>query len=409
MASLWRDFRYAGRALAKRPGFTAVVVVTLALGIGANSAIFSVVDALLLRPLPYPQPDRLAVVWLHSPAIGIARDWPSPGEYIDVQNENHSFQQMALAKPRPLILSGREQAEQVNSVQTQQVNSVQTQSNLFNMLGAKPQLGRLLSPDEDKPGAPPVAVLSDSFWKRSFGSDSGIVGKSATMNGTVYTIVGVLTPDFMLDSEVMTPEVHMDTFDVFLPLPLAADAASKRDDENYNIIAKLKPGVSVREAQADIDRVATHIRQKDKRGSSFGMDVVSLRDQVVGDVRRALLLLFLSVGLVLFIACANITGLLLTRAAGREKEMAIRTALGADWQRLARQLLAESILLAAVGGAAGLLVAELGIALLRAMNPGNVPRLHDIAINGSVLAFTATFIPAWRATKVDPSLVLREE
>jgi predicted permease len=386
-----------------------VILASLAIGIGANSAIFSVVDSLLLRPLPYPQPDRLAAVWLHSPAIGIFRDWPSPGQYIDIQNENHSFEQMALAQSRTLTLTGREQPELVDGMRTQ--------SSLLNMLGAKTLLGRLLLPEEDKPGKPAVAILSDRLWKRSFSSDPNIVGKTITLDGEPFAVAGVLQHGFMLNAEVMPSEGPMDKIDVFLPLPLGADAVSKRGDENYNILVRLKSGVSMQQAQADIGVIASRIREKDKRGVSFGMHVVGLQEQVVGDVRRALLVLLGSVALVLVIACANVASLLLTRAAAREKEVAIRTALGAGWQRLSRQLLTESILLGVLGGAAGLLVARASLYIVRTMNPGNIPRLEDIAINGSVLAFTfglslVTGIlfgvaPLWRAIKVDPNASLR--
>jgi predicted permease len=409
MHTLFQDLRYALRTLRKNMMLTLVVVASLAIGIGANSAIFSVVDALLLRPLPYPHPDRLAAVWLHSPAIGILRDWPSPGEYIDVQNENHSFEQMALAQSRTFILTGREHPERIDGLRTQ--------SSLLDMLGAKPLLGRLLLPEEDKPGKSDVAVLSERIWKRLFNSDPGIVGKTIVMNGNPFIVVGVLQHGFMLNAEVMPSEGPMDKMEVFAPLPLGADAVKSRGDENYNIVVRLKPGVSVKQAQADIDVIASRIREKDKRDASFGMHVVGLQEQVVGDVRRALLVLLGSVGLVLLIACANVANLLLTRAAGREKEVAIRTALGARWQRLARQLLTESILLGVLGGAAGLLVARLSLSVVRTMNPGNIPRLEDIAINGAVLMFTfavslATGIlfgiaPLWRAIKVDLNTSLK--
>jgi predicted permease len=407
---IWfQDFRFACRMLRKNALSTGVILVSLAVGIGANSAIFSVVDALLLRPLPYPQPDRLAAVWLHSPAIGILRDWPSPGQYIDIQNENHSFAQMALAQSRTFTLTGREQPERVDGMLTQ--------GSLLEMLGAKTLLGRLLLPEEDKPGKPAVAILSDRLWKRSFSADPEIVGKTITLDGKPFAVAGVLERGFMLNAEVMPSEGPMDKVDVFLPLPLGADAASRRGDENYNIIVRLRPGVSVQQAQADIDVIANRIREKDKRDRSFGMHVVGLEEQVVGDVRRALLVLLGSVALVLLIACANVANLLLTRAAGREKEVAIRTALGAGWQRLARQLLTESILLGVLGGAAGLLVARASLYVVRTMNPGNIPRLEDIAINGSVLAFTFILslgtgilfgvAPVWRAVKIDPNASLK--
>ena len=404
-----QDFRYALRTLRKNAGLTVVMAASLAIGIGANSAIFTVVDALLLRPLPYPQPGRLAAVWLHSPGIGILRDWPSPGQYIDIQNENHSFERMALAQSRNFTLTGRDQPERIAGMRGQ--------SALLEMLGAKPLLGRILLPEEDKPGKPAVAILSDRVWARLFSSDPAIVGKSITLNGNPFTVAGVLQRGFMLNAEVMPSEGPMDKVDVFLPLPLDADAVKRRGDENYNILVRLKPGVSVQQAQADIDVIASRIRQKDKRDQTFGMHVVGLQEQVVGDVRRALLVLVGSVGLVLLIACANVANLLLTRAAGREKEVAIRTALGAGWQRLVRQLLTESILLATLGGAAGLAIAEASLYVVRSMNPGNIPRLEDIEINGAVVAFTfavslATGIlfgmaPVWRAVKVDLNTSLK--
>jgi predicted permease len=403
MNPLLQDFRYALRMLRKNLGLTTVVVLSLAIGIGANTAIFSVVDALLLRPLPYPQPERLAAIWLHSPGIGIFRDWPSPGQYIDIQNENHSFEEMAIARLTSFTLTGLDQPERVEGMRAS--------SSLLPMLGAKVLLGRLLLPEEDKPGKPQVALLSYRLWRRLFNSDSQILGKSITLSGSQFTVAGVLRPEFRLNSEAMPAEGPMDRADVFLPLPFGADAAQRRGDENYNVMVRLKPGVSVQQAQADIDVIAARIRQKDKRDRTFGMTVVGLQEQVVGDVRRALLVLLGSVALVLLIACANVANLLLTRAAGREKEIAIRTALGASGLRLLRQLLTESVLLAVMGGAVGLAIAKWTLYVVRTINPGNIPRLEDIAINGSVLAFTLGIsvgtgvlfglAPAWRAMTLD--------
>ena len=412
-----QDFRYALRTLRKNITLTLVIVVSLAIGIGANSAIFSVVDALLLRPLPYPHADRLAAVWLHSPAIGILRDWPSPGQYIDVQNENHSFEVMALAQSRNLVLTGRDQPVRIGAMRTQ--------SSLLEMLGARPLLGRLLLPEDDRPGKAPVVILGERVWRRLFNADPQILGKTIVLNSNqftvlndnAFTVAGVLQAGFQLNAEVMPSEIPMDKMDLFLPLPLGADAEKNRGDENYNMIVRLKPGVSVEKAQADMDVIASRIREKDKRDASFGMHVTGLQEQVVGDVRRALLVLLGSVGLVLLIACANVANLLLTRAAGREKEVAIRTALGAAWQRLAHQLLTESMLLGLLGGAAGLLVAQLSLYVVRTMNPGNIPRLEDIAINGPVLAFTFVVslltgglfgvAPVWRAINVDLNTSLK--
>jgi predicted permease len=278
-------------------------------------------------------------------------------------------------------------------------------------------LGRVLLPEEDKPGKPAVAILSYRLWRRLFNSDSRIVGKSIRLNGEPYMVAGVLRPEFLLNSEAMPAEGPMDKVDAFLPLPLGADAAQRRGDENYNVMVRLKPSVSVQQAQADIDIIASRIREKDKRDRTFGMTVVGLQEQVVGDVRRAVLVLLGSVALVLLIACANVANLLLTRAAGREKEVAIRTALGAGGLRIARQLLTESVLLAIMGGAAGLAIAKWALYVVHTINPGNIPRLEDIEINGAVLAFTFGIsvvtgvvfglAPAWRAIRVDVNTSLK--
>jgi len=408
MNSTLQDFRYALRMLRKNLGLSAAVVLSLAIGIGANTAIFSVVDALLLRPLPYPEPERLANIWLHSPGIGIFRDWPSPGEYLDLRNENHSFEEMAIAQPGPMILTG---LTLTNVDQPERIDGIRTSWALFHMLGAKPLFGRLLLPEEDQPGKPPVVILSYRFWRRLFGSDPQIAGKSLTLNGKQYAVAGVLRPDFKLNSEVMPAEELTDKLDVFLPLPLNNDPSERRGDENYNVMVRLKRGVSVQQAQADVDVIASRIRQKDKRDRTFGMSVIGLQEQVVGDVRRALLVMLGAVAAVLLIACANVANLLLTRATGRQKEIAIRTALGVSARRMVRQLLTESLVLSLIGGAGGLAVAEWTLYVVRRMNPGNIPRLEEIHINGAVLAFTFAIsiltgllfgiAPAWRALNVD--------
>ncbi|MBS1855930.1 MAG: ABC transporter permease [Acidobacteria bacterium] len=404
-----QDLRYAFRMLRRAPGLTLVMVLSLAIGIGANTAVFSVVDALLLRPLPYPEPQRLAAIWLHSPGIGIFRDWPSPGQYIDLKTENRSFEEISISRLTSWTLTTADKAYRIDGMRTS--------SNLLRMLGARPLLGRILLPEDDVPGKTPVAVLSHASWQRLFNSDPGIVGGSITLNGNPFVVAGVLRPEFKLDSEVMPAEGPMDKMDLFVPLPLGADAVRRRGDENYNLVARLKPGVTLAQAQADVDAIASRIRTKDKRDRTFGMTVIGLQEQVVGDVRRTLLVLLGSVILVLLSACANVANILLTRAAGRQKEIAIRTALGARWQRVVRQLMTESLLLALMGGAAGLVLAEWSIRAMRSIHPGNIPRLGDISIDGGVLAFTFAVslitgllfgvIPAWRTIRVDLNTSLK--
>jgi predicted permease len=397
------DIRYALRMLRKNAGVTAVIVLSLAIGIGANTAIFSVVNALLLKPLPYPDPDRLAILWLRSPGVGIPQDWPSPGQYIDLQTQNHVFEEMAIAIGAVLTLTGRDQPEHIEGIRTS--------STLLHMLGAKPLLGRVLLPEEDKPGKPPVAILSYALWRRLFNAGRQVVGKSITLNGSQFTVAGVLRPEFLLNQEVMPTVAAISKMEIFLPLPFGADAVRRRGDENYNILARLKPGVTMEQAQADVSIIAARIREADKRDRTFTISVVPLLEQVVGNVRRAVLVLLGSVTLVLLIACANVANLLLSRAMGREKETAIRTALGAGWQRLVRQFLTESILLGLAGGAGGLLIAWWSLYLARTINPGNIPRIGEIAIDGGVLAFTFAVsvatgivfgaVPAFRASRVD--------
>ncbi len=254
MAAILQDFRHALRTLTRSPGLTLVIVASLAIGIGANSAIFSVVNALLLKPLPYPEPDRLAVLWLRSPGINIPQDWPSPGQFIDIRTENQSFAEMSISQGGGGTLLGRDQPERVEVLRTS--------SSLFHLLGASPLHGRLLLPEDDVPGKAPVVVLSYGFWRRSFNADPGIVGQSITLNGVVagsgeaknqFTVVGVLRPEFMLNGEVMQTVGGTVRMDIYLPLPLGADAVNRRGDENYNLMARLKPGVTMAQAQADVD------------------------------------------------------------------------------------------------------------------------------------------------------------
>jgi len=423
MTDFLQDIRYALRTFRRTAGLTMVIVASLAIGIGANTAVFSVVNALLLKPLPYPNPDRLVVLWLRSPGINIPQDLPSPGQFIDVKNENRSFSEMSISQGRSGSMTGR--GGETPFAEPQRVEVLRTSSSLFHLLGAKALYGRLLLPDEDLPGKAPVVVLSYAFWQRALNGDRSIVGKTIALNGfssprdstNQFQVVGVLAPDFLMNAEIMPTVGSIQQMDLFLPLPLGADAVNRRGDENYNLIARLKPGVTMAQAHADVAAIAARIREKDKRDRTFTIDVVSLVESVVGNVRRAVLVVMGSVTMVLLIACANVANLLLTRATARQKEIAVRVALGARWQRLVRQLLTETTLLGLMGGVAGLVVAALALQTIRAIHPGNLPRLDAISLDGRVLAFTFAvsiltgvlfgLAPALRAARVDLNSTLK--
>jgi predicted permease len=294
---------------------------------------------------------------------------------------------------------------------------LRSSSNLFTMLGAKPLLGRVLTAGDDKPGQTPVAILSHGLWKRHFGGDPNIVGRNLTINRNVVTVAGVLRPEFLLNHEVIPTVGAIEKMDLYLPLPLGADAQQNRGDENYNLVVRRKAGVTWASAQADVDAIASRIREIDKRDPTYGMTVTPLLEQVVGNVRQAVLVLFGAVTLVLLVACANVANLLLARAASREKELAVRTALGAARGRLIRQLLTEALTLSMLGGVAGLGVAAATLWAVRAINPGNIPRLEQIGLDARVLAFTLAIAvvtgivfglaPALRVRRVDLNTALK--
>jgi predicted permease len=409
MATILQDLRLAWRLILRNPGLTLVIILSLGLGIGATTAVFSVSSALLLRPLPYPQQDRLAILWLRSPGIGIPQDWPSPGQFHQIRAQNNVFDEMSLAIGGSVNLTGQAQAERVDAISTT--------STLFDLLGGKPLLGRVFLPTDDAPGKPKIAVLTYGFWQREFGADPQILGRNLTLNGDPYTVVGVLRPEFIFKNELMPGVGEIKQAEIFLPLEKDAYDTNNYGDENYNILARLKPGVTMRAAQADISLIAARIREEKHRDPTFTISVVPLLDQVVGSVRRSLLVLLGAVALVLLISCANVANLLLARAGARQKEVAIRAALGAGWLRMVRQLLTESILLGVLGGAAGLAIAAASLFAVRTINPGDIPRLAEISIDLRVLAFTAPvsiltgiifgLAPALRITRVDLNSALK--
>ena len=414
MSILLRDVRHALRALAAAPAFTVTAILSLAIGIGANTAIFSIVDGLLLRPLPYKDAGRLVILWNRSPGLNITEDWFSTAQYFDIKNGHHGFEQVAIAIGGNYNLTG--------SGEPERVGTIRVSSSLLPMLGQRAALGRLFVPDEDVPGRTATALLSYGTWARRFGSDPGILGKKIMLNGVAYEIVGVMPRSFSLPREVMPTLDGAEQAEILLPLPMPANAAQNRDHEDYNILGKLKPGVSVEQAQAEMDTITARLRHEfpevypPNGGLTFG--IVPLLEQVVGNVRRTLYLLLGAVGFVLLIACVNLANLQLSRAVARQKEIAVRTALGASRGRIVRQLLTESVLLAFTGGALGIAVAFLALHWVRLLGPQSVPRVNDVDIGLAALAFTFMvcvlsailfgLAPALRASRLDVQAALQD-
>ncbi|MGH9970956.1 MAG: ABC transporter permease [Pyrinomonadaceae bacterium] len=407
MERLFRDIRFGFRSLLKRPAFAAIAVGTLALGIGANTTIFSVVNAVLLRPLPYPSSDQLVVIWGKLPTHGLNKLSVSPAEFVDYRNRNHTFSAIATYSSIGRNLTGAGEPERLNVTFVTE--------DFFSVLATRPQTGRTFLHDEDQPGHNHVAILSHSLWQRHFAGDQSIVGRSVMLDGVSHEIIGVMPAGFQFpDSETQ----------IWKPMAFDADDLSEnnRGSHYLDLIARMKPGVTLAQAQADVGSIAAQMQREHldhyEEGSGWGASVVGLHKEIVGDVRPALLVLFAVVGFVLLIACANVANLLLARAAAREREIAIRTALGAGRLQILQQLLVESLLLSLAGGAIGILIAVWGKDLLTALNPASLPRINEIHVDGRVIAFTFAvslftglvfgIIPALQASKLNLSESLKE-
>jgi putative ABC transport system permease protein len=372
MNTLWQDMRYGFRMLWKKPGFTIVAILALALGIGANTAIFSVVNAVLLRPLPFADPERLVIVWMDNRQMGMKEDIHSYPNFLDYREQNKVFESMAAYRPASLNLTGTGEPERV-------MGAAST-ADFFNVMRVAPVAGRVFTAEEDQTGHDSVIILSHGLWQRRFGGDKTIVGQSVALTGASRTVVGIMPPDFRFPSK--------DT-EFWIPLAPPAQLKDSRSAFWLNVIGRLKPGVTVEQARAEMDTISKRLEQQyPDINTNFGTNLVPLREQTVGPVRPALLVLLGAVAFVLLIACANVANLLLGRAAAREREFAIRIAMGAGRGRIIRQLLVESLLLAFFGAALGIMFALWGLDALKMLMPPDMPHLDLIGIDGRVLAFT---------------------
>ena len=395
-----RDSRHAVRALLRTPAFTAIAALTFALGIGVNTAVFSVFNGVLLRPLPYPEPDRITMVWMDNRLQGIKEDITSWPNYRDWRDQSSSFAAMAGFSGTAFNLTGAEEPERLQGAQTT--------ANFFDVMGVRPLIGRLYTEANETPGNDGVVLISYGLWQRRFGGAGDVLGKTMTLNGRAFEIIGVMPGTLQVPAEAQ------------LWKPLAPDEGTRNARGAFwlPVIGRLKAGIPVEQAQTEMTGIATRLEQTYPSNQGFGINVVPLHRQLVGDIERSLVVLLASVGFVLLIACANLGNLMLGRTAARRKELAIRTALGANRAVLVRQIITEAFVLAAIGGALGLMFAYWATRLFVRIGGDSIPRPDAIAIDGRVMLFTlaiavvaallAGIVPALQASRPAVVDTLRE-
>ncbi len=410
MQTLLQDLRYGVRMLLKHPGVTAVAVITLALGIGANTAIFSVVNAVMLRPLPYQSPERLVSLWENVPVHGKWR--VTPANFLDWKKQNTSFAQLAAFGFSSMTLTGAGEPEQLQG----------TRASLgyFDVVGVQPMLGRSFLPEEHEPGKGQVVILGESLWQSRFGGNRDLLNKSITLDGNSYTIVGVMPsgiyPSWPTTAGRLTLDETQQQY--WLPMSFTAQWAGVRTSHVLGVIGRLKPDVTLGQAKTEMNSIGARLEHDYAANKGEGILVNAFMDEVVGDVRPALITLLSAVLLVLLIACANIAGLLLAQHAARSKEIAIRAALGAGRARLVRQFFLEGFMLSLLGTAAGILLAQVGVDAILKIMPTDIPRLNQVQLDWRVLGFTMTLalvtslifglVPAWQASKPDLQSTLEQ-